>query len=68
MSLAEEDPWRYCYNFCSPNEPFSFIVNWLAKQHEVASWKEPAVVVAVVAVEEIIPMHDKGKRNISDYI
>ena len=59
---VEEDPWRYFYSFFRPNELVGFAEEWLEKKCEAASWR--ALVVAAVATEPSIPVHDKGKRNI----
>ena len=39
-------------------------MEWLAKQHEAASQRAPTLVT--VATKASIPVHNKGKRKISD--
>lgn len=58
----EEDPWRYCYSFSRPNEPFGLVVEWVAKQCEAASRREPKV----ATTEVNIPVRDKGQGKIVD--
>lgn len=41
-------------------------MEWLEKQHEAASRREPVAEVAVVA-EASIPVHNKGKGKIVDH-
>ena len=40
-------------------------MEWLAKQHEVASQREPE---AVATIEVNVPMRNKGKRNIVNHM
>jgi len=65
---AEEDSWRYCYNSSKPNEQFGFTIEWLAQQHEVASWRAPALVATTEIAKPSIHVRDKGKRKIVDHI
>lgn len=62
---VEEDPSRYCYSFSKPNENVNFTMEWLAKQCETASQRAPEV---AKTIQVNIPVRDKQKRNIFDYM
>jgi len=65
---AKEDSWRYFFNSSRPNEQVGFVIEWLAHQHEEASQITPIVATTIEIAEPSIPMCDKGKRNIVDYM
>ena len=63
---VEEDSWSYFYNSSGPNEQVSFVFEWLAMQHEVASRRAPTVAAVAKPAKPSIHVRDKGKRKTLD--